>query len=537
MLRQGKSRASSNRTSSHRSEGSAHRSEESADSGLSQATERARQYASDIAEQTRQAASSYASTASEYAEQTRRAVGEQSEHLMRQAQSTAQSTLDRILRDQPLIIAAAGLAAGAAVAATFPATEIEKQNLGPVGERVTEAAHRVGDQLKEATMQAGEKLKDAAVERGLTAEGMKEVASEVAGAFTSSMSNRPEFFVPAIQLPRVRVPRVRVPGVRFPGVRFPRLPGVQVSGARIRRLRQAEFRSLVARQRPEGQPMTDTSLRGYELDVERARSKLAADLATLRSPATFSAVTDQFKHHAIDAKDAMVEHARSSVQSTVNGWVEDLKAKAAANPAAVLAIGAGIAWRLVRNPPIATALVGAGLFSLLRTQASTVFRGADHDYFQEGKERLKEQASDLASAAKDAAVDAGEVVAARTADAVDAVKATAQAKVQEWSAGAGEAIESAGSSLRSEFQSVAEEARRKARDLTDHVRQATASASTQAGRVAESSDRMVRDAMSAGEQMLAAPGSGDKVLLGVAGIAVAAALGMAYQKRMAAADS
>ena len=33
------------------------------------------------------------------------------------------------------------------------------------------------------------------------------------------------------------------------------------------------------------------------------------------------------------------------------------------NPAAVAAIGAGIGWKLWKNPPVASALVGYGLFS------------------------------------------------------------------------------------------------------------------------------------------------------------------------------
>ena len=36
----------------------------------------------------------------------------------------------------------------------------------------------------------------------------------------------------------------------------------------------------------------------------------------------------------------------------------ELKDRAAANPVAALAIGAGLAWRLVHRPPIATLLVG-----------------------------------------------------------------------------------------------------------------------------------------------------------------------------------
>jgi hypothetical protein len=157
------------------------------------------QYAADIGRQTKEtassyagaakdAASSYAASAAEYAGQARQAVAEQSRRVMDQAGSAAQSAVNRVIQEQPLVIALAGLAAGAAIAAAFPATEIEKQTLGPVGEQVADAARRVGEQVKEATGAAGDKLKDVAEERGLTPEGMKEFAKEVAGAFGNSMS-------------------------------------------------------------------------------------------------------------------------------------------------------------------------------------------------------------------------------------------------------------------------------------------------------------------------------------------------------------
>jgi hypothetical protein len=156
-------------------------------------------YAGDVAERTKQAAGSLAASAYEAADQARRAVGEHSERFLHQAQSTfsqaqssLQGTVNRMLRDQPLLVAAAGLAAGAALAAAFPATDFERENLGPIGERLTDAAGQVGEQLKEATARAGETLKNAADERGLSSEGLKEVASEVAGAFSGSMSGEAE---------------------------------------------------------------------------------------------------------------------------------------------------------------------------------------------------------------------------------------------------------------------------------------------------------------------------------------------------------
>ena len=154
---------------------------------LKKAATGAREYASDIAERTRETVDSVASSATEYAGQARRAVGERSERIAQNAQSAVQGTMDRVLQDQPLMVAIAGLAAGVAVAAAFPATDFEKETLGPVGQQVTEAAGRVGDQLKEAAVNASDTLKNVAAERGLNTEGLKDAASEVAAAFGSTM--------------------------------------------------------------------------------------------------------------------------------------------------------------------------------------------------------------------------------------------------------------------------------------------------------------------------------------------------------------
>jgi flagellar hook-basal body complex protein FliE len=97
-----------------------------------------------------------------------------------------------VLQNQPIAIVAAGLAAGAALAAAFPSTELEKETLGPVGDQMSKVAERFGDQLKQATSKAGEKLKTAAEERGLHTEGLKDVASEVAETFKASMRGQPD---------------------------------------------------------------------------------------------------------------------------------------------------------------------------------------------------------------------------------------------------------------------------------------------------------------------------------------------------------
>ena len=193
LLRSGKSSAQSHypgNAVNRERPGSSHSSsgrQESMASGMadsvSQTAESARGYASDLGKTVSDKASAYASTVGDYAQEARRNVTDQSERLVEQARSTMQSTISRVLQEQPLALAVAGLAAGAAVAAAFPTTSVERQTLGPAGEKISEAASSVGHNLSQAASKAGAKLMDIADERGLNNEGLKEAASDVAGAF------------------------------------------------------------------------------------------------------------------------------------------------------------------------------------------------------------------------------------------------------------------------------------------------------------------------------------------------------------------
>ena len=257
--------------------------------------------------------------------------------------------------------------------------------------------------------------------------------------------------------------------------------------------------------------MSEPSLQAHEHDVERARAKLAGSLATLRNPTTLSSFTADLKHEALETKDHLVGQAKAAAQSTLNGFVEDLKAKAAANPAAVVAIGTGLAWRFLRHPPITSALVGMGLYSLWRTNAVRAGAGYQPDYLQEGKERLKEQAAAALSKVKDIATDAQQAVAAKAADLTEA----ATDKVQQWTADTREHVEALGSSLKAAAPPLAPELHSAGYAAQSYVREQAQNASNMA------------------EDLFNDPASRDKLLLGVAGVAVAAALGIACQKRLA----
>ncbi len=154
--------------------------------GISQAAENARDYASNVSKTVGEKTRSFAATASEYVEGAGGMIKSQSGRIAAQTQTT----IERIVREQPLAVAVAGLVAGAAVAAAFPATQVERETLGEAAKRLGEVASSAGERLSGAASAAGERLKSVAEEKGLEAEGLKDVARHVAGAFGKSFSGK-----------------------------------------------------------------------------------------------------------------------------------------------------------------------------------------------------------------------------------------------------------------------------------------------------------------------------------------------------------
>ncbi len=132
-----------------------------------------------------------------------------------------------------------------------------------------------------------------------------------------------------------------------------------------------------------------------ERDVEQARARVAADIALIRSPETYESAKNGLMSSVFGYRDEITDKARAHATSFSDGLIESLKAKASANPLAVAAIGAGIAWRLYKHPPVMTVLVGLGLASLLRT---------DPNDDSMHPRRLMEVATDKALEYKDRAV-------------------------------------------------------------------------------------------------------------------------------------
>jgi hypothetical protein len=229
--------------------------------------------------------------------------------------------------------------------------------------------------------------------------------------------------------------------------------------------------------------MDDLELTRLEREVEAARVKLAGNLSILRSPATTVEFAASLKQ---EAKDAVVQKAKAQLKSTATSIVDDVKARAAENPAAVLAIGAGIAWHLVRRPPITTALVGVGLWSLFRTPPARVNGHSTDDYVSFGEKRIGEQASGPAQVAKAEALELNKTVTDNVREAVHQLKS--------------------------------------------HAADLTAQAASTTRGLTETASQRASEVLTPARQLASDPAVRDNLLLGVAGVAVVAALAIAYER-------
>jgi gas vesicle protein len=246
--------------------------------------------------------------------------------------------------------------------------------------------------------------------------------------------------------------------------------------------------------------MSAAELNALERDVEQARAKFADDLVRLRSPANLARLKNDLWADVRETKDEVVDKAKDAAQDGAQRLVAELKARAAANPLATIAIGAGLAWRLVHRPPIATVLVGLGLIGLARTTPSQPYMGLiDEDPI------LQRRGGDLASHA-------------------EALADAAKEKVQDWSARAGDAIRQTAGEIAEKAASVAESASDALQGAQYAARETAAEVADRAGSAAARVSQTMRDAVPDREDR-------DTYLLAAAAVAVAAAVGIAYQRR------
>jgi hypothetical protein len=157
-----------NRTSGNRRAGADSASASEAEGLFSGVTEQASEFVTRVAE----SVSDTASAASDYAYEGGRQLSKNVGRLGGRARSAA----DTVLQEQPIAVAVLGLAAGAALAAVLPRTEVENRALRPARDKLVGVAGT-------AAASAREKATDFATER------LQEAARSAVDTFTDSFAN------------------------------------------------------------------------------------------------------------------------------------------------------------------------------------------------------------------------------------------------------------------------------------------------------------------------------------------------------------
>lgn len=139
----------------------------------------------DVTGAVREGVTEAAEVAAEYAAE----VGERAYETAARIGNGAYSTADMVLRQQPLAVAVLGLAAGAAVAAVLPPTEVERRTLSPARGKLADAADRAADSLKEAASEAARDVKARVVDSVIAGSG--DVARDAAETFARNLRSEP----------------------------------------------------------------------------------------------------------------------------------------------------------------------------------------------------------------------------------------------------------------------------------------------------------------------------------------------------------
>jgi ElaB/YqjD/DUF883 family membrane-anchored ribosome-binding protein len=234
-----------------------------------------------------------------------------------------------------------------------------------------------------------------------------------------------------------------------------------------------------------------------EQEANDARARLKSDLLVLSSSHTY---------------EAFKEDLRTEANDTLSKLIDGAKARVAANPAAALAIGAGIAWRIIERPPIAATLIGAGLFSLFRTSPPRRSPLEKRDYLFEGQARLKEQVGDFVAEVRDEVVDMANLATNRASEVAGA---------------ATEKVRDVASAATSKTRESAANLGQRVSDVMNDAEEFISEAPSRVGRMAQAATATLDDAISDAKTR-------DTILLGVAGLAVATALGIAFQRTVSA---
>jgi len=172
-----------------------HAGAETVQDAAKSAADAVRERGGEVADQVAQAGKRLSSAAADYADDLPNQAGSLLDDV--------RANLGELFRSQPLAIGAVGLAIGAAIAASFPTTEIEGEYLGETSDFVKDKASEFAGEQVERVTEVGKKVAEAvadeAQQQGLTGDGLKAAAtglsnkaSRVAQAAAGRVAPRPD---------------------------------------------------------------------------------------------------------------------------------------------------------------------------------------------------------------------------------------------------------------------------------------------------------------------------------------------------------
>lgn len=147
--------------------------------------------------------------------------------------------------------------------------------------------------------------------------------------------------------------------------------------------------------------MGEKTIAALEQEIADTRARIKARLQIVSSPQALSELGDAVTQRAEKAKEEWVERARTAGEDYATSIANRLKEKAQQNPLAVASIAAGIGWKLWRDPPVASALIGLGAVGLMTGTPADGLGTRAETAVSAGTQRVRQAASDLGALLSD----------------------------------------------------------------------------------------------------------------------------------------
>jgi len=184
-------------------------------SAVGSATETVSERAGELREQARDRAGDLAERAEELgsgARERARDLGHRAQEQTRRARGG----VERLMKDNPLAVAAGIVAIGLAAGLLIPETERERRSLGPVRDDLAERAQTTASRIKDAAVEAGQEVKDAVQEEiKFRAPELKSTLTAIVRLRATVLEMTRVPFAPLTSIPWSPLPTLALSATRF----------------------------------------------------------------------------------------------------------------------------------------------------------------------------------------------------------------------------------------------------------------------------------------------------------------------------------